>query len=142
MAGDLYDDAIKSLAKKAQPCRLAAPTQTVKVDNPLCGDRITLDLELAGRNIRDVGFAVRGCLLCEAAAVVLKTAAHQQRVDVAAEFLNTVHEYLRRPTTETHDHDFVVAGLSEFTVFAPVRAFRSRHRCVALPFEALNRALQ
>ena len=41
------------------------------VDNPLCGDRVTLDLNLADGRVREVGHKVRGCLLCQAAAAAI-----------------------------------------------------------------------
>src|SRR6516164_8127994 len=51
--------------------RLAAPQLSATVDNPLCGDRVTIDLALADGRIAAVGHQVRGCLLCEAAAEII-----------------------------------------------------------------------
>lgn len=47
------------------------PTETATVDNPLCGDRVTIDVKLAGGKLAAIGHQVRGCLLCEAAAATI-----------------------------------------------------------------------
>src|SRR6516162_11673053 len=70
--------------------RLAAPHLSATVDNPLCGDRVTIDLALADGRIAAVGHQVRGCLLCEAAAEIIadhapgKTAAELAMAGAAA----------------------------------------------------------
>ncbi|HSJ99159.1 MAG TPA: iron-sulfur cluster assembly scaffold protein, partial [Myxococcota bacterium] len=72
MNDELYHQAILELARKARGAsRLEAPQASVTVDNPLCGDRVTLDLSLADGRVREVGHRVRGCLLCQAAAVAI-----------------------------------------------------------------------
>ena len=72
MNDQLYHQAILELAKQArQASRLEAPQASVTVDNPLCGDRVTLDLNLADGRVREVGHKVRGCLLCQAAAAAI-----------------------------------------------------------------------
>ena len=67
MKDDLYQKAIVDLAKRARTMpRLENPDLSVTVDNPLCGDRVILDLTLKGDVIEAVGHKTRGCLLCEA----------------------------------------------------------------------------
>ena len=39
------------------------------------------------------------------------------------------------------ENETVVDDWEELDVFLPVQAAKSRHRCVLLPFEALNKAL-
>ena len=113
--------------------RLARPHGSATVDNPLCGDRVTIDVELGPpARVARVGHVVRGCVLCEAAAVLIAEQAPEREVAT-----------LRRAGA-----DVVVAlkeGMSfpwpELEMFAPVRDVRSRHRCVGLPFEALAAAI-
>ena len=70
MTDELYHQAILELAKQAgRTPRLEDPDASVTVDNPLCGDRVTLDLRLADGRVAAVGHKVRGCLLCQAAAM-------------------------------------------------------------------------
>jgi nitrogen fixation NifU-like protein len=136
MNDELYHQVILELAKRARDGgRLEAPQASVTVDNPLCGDRITLDLNLADGRVREVGQKVRGCLLCQAAASVIG----QRSPGEAPATLREVARALRSAIANSSD----TAGefWPELAAFAPVHAHKSRHDCVLLPFEALIQAL-
>jgi len=136
MTDQLYHQAILELAKQAgRTPRLEAPDASVTVDNPLCGDRVTLDLSLADGRVGAVGHKVRGCLLCQAAAAVI--AARAPGETPAA--LLAIAERLGRAVRK--DPAMAECLWPELEAFAPVHAHRSRHDCVLLPFEALTRAL-
>ena len=133
MSGDLYQDALMALAKDASHAGvLAPPAVSVMRDNPLCGDRVTLDLLREGDRIVDIRHKVRGCILCRAAASALtatmvgKTSAD---LNLARDQMQTV--LAGRPVSE----EFQVFG-----VFAPVASAKSRHSCVLLAFDALDAA--
>lgn len=133
-ADALYGDALKALAEESRrQGRLAHPDATATVDNPLCGDRITLDVALDGERIAAIGHEVKGCLLCEAAAAVVTAEARGHTRAQTADWSRQVKTFLK-----AEDAPAPVDGLEPF---APVRRFRSRHRCVALAFEALAKAL-
>jgi nitrogen fixation NifU-like protein len=136
MSDELYHQAILELAKRArQARRLEAPDASVTVDNPLCGDRVTLDLALANGRVREVGHKARGCLLCQAAAVAIAERAPGETPDALREVAGALGDAIgRAPET---------AGRlwPELAAFAPVHAHKSRHECVLLPFDALIRAL-
>ena len=55
-----------ALAKsKTGAGKLAAPTKSARRDNPLCGDRVTIDVRLdETATIAEIAHQVRGCLLC------------------------------------------------------------------------------
>jgi nitrogen fixation NifU-like protein len=136
MSDQLYHQAILELAKQGREAgRLEAPQASVTVDNPLCGDRVTLDLNLAEGRVRAVGHKVRGCLLCQAAAAVIG----RRAPGAMPAILRTV----ARDLSDAIDRAPEAAGKSwpELAAFAPVHAHKSRHECVLLPFEALIRAL-
>ena len=113
--------------------RLAHPHGSATVDNPLCGDRVTIDVELGppGKVAR-VGHVVRGCVLCEAAAVLVAERAPERGLEELLRAGAGVDSALR---------DGASFPWPELEMFAPVRGVRSRHRCVGLPFEALAAAL-
>jgi nitrogen fixation NifU-like protein len=52
--------------------------------NPLCGDRITLQLRLSGGAIAGVGFTGRGCAISQASASLLTDELKGKSVDDAA----------------------------------------------------------
>lgn len=131
---DLYHQAIMERAKRPVGAgRLDAPDASATVDNPLCGDRITLDLKLSDGMIAAVGHQVRGCALCQASASVIAATAVGQRPEAALAGRNTLREVLGGKDAE--------APWADLGIFAPVRRHKSRHDCVLLPFEALARAL-
>lgn len=134
MSSQLYSDAILATAKARHGHgRLDHPDGTATCDNPLCGDRVTVDLRLAGAEVAELAQLTRGCVLTQAAAAVLAEHLH----DVPAADLAAATAEIKR----------LLAG-EEFTprwpelaMFAPVHAVRSRHECVLLPFEAAAAAL-
>jgi nitrogen fixation protein NifU and related proteins len=50
---------------------LAEPTVSLEVDNPLCGDRLTIDLLLQDGVVADMAFTGRGCAISQASASIL-----------------------------------------------------------------------
>lgn len=133
MSQTLYQDRIVALAKSRTGAgTLAAPTAKAMKDNPLCGDRVSMEIRLDehGR-IAELAHKVRGCALCEASAAALTPRAIGQ---TAAQVAGLRHEI-----------DAVLSGQSQgsgdFSAFVPVAEHRSRRDCVTLPFEALRAAL-
>ena len=136
MKDALYHQAILELARQTRAdARLAAPQASVTLDNPLCGDRITLDLSLAEGKVSEVGHRVRGCLLCQAAAAVIASRAPGETPQALRTFARDLADALAGRT------DLAGGSWSELAAFAPVRPHKSRHDCVLLPFQALTQAL-
>jgi nitrogen fixation NifU-like protein len=142
MKDDLYHQAILDLAREATGHgRLEAPQVSVRVDNPLCGDRVTLDLDMADGRVSALGHHVRGCLLCQAAATVIGARAPGR----SAAVLRATAERLRQLVVEgagAADGAAIEGLWPELAAFAPVHRHKSRHDCVLLPFMALGRALE
>lgn len=132
MSDALYQDALLKLAKEApRRGRLEPNDASVRLDNPLCGDRVRIDLRMSGPRIADLAHEVRGCVLCEAAAGAIgRLAIGLDRAGVA------------RLAAEA---DKALAGeapeIQELQAFSPVSKHRSRHDCVRLPFQALSKAV-
>ena len=133
---ELYQAALIARAKEGRARgRLSSPQRSVTLDNPLCGDRITLDVNLAGGRVTAVGHQVRGCLLCEASAEIIAAQAPGKTNVELAEATAAVTAILK-------DGAAAPGGeWSSLSVFAPVHRVKSRQECVLLPFEALAKAL-
>lgn len=129
-----YHDTIIAEAKAGHGAgRLEAPDRTLTCDNPLCGDRVTLDLDLTHGKVAAVAHRTRGCLLTQAAASLL--ARHAVGLDGAD---------ARRALADLQallQGEAMAPGWPDLAMFAPVAAVRSRHECVLLPFRALERLL-
>ncbi len=133
MSEALYHTALVARARTAfGKGKLADADASVTIDNPLCGDRVTLDLKVADGRIAAIGHEVRGCLLCEASAA-------------------TIAEFLRGSGRAEIDAIGAAAkrlmkdGAADpqwacLEIFTPVHLAKSRRECVLLPFEALTRA--
>ena len=59
-------------------------TATQEGANPLCGDRITLQLRVIGDQIAGVGFTGRGCAISQASASLLTDEVKGKPIDEAA----------------------------------------------------------
>ncbi len=133
MSDELYQARIVALAKsKTGAGKLPSPTKSARRDNPLCGDRVTIDVKVEDGRIAEIAHQVRGCLLCQASASALAATAVGRDAAGIAELRHDAERAIGREQGKTHD---------PFDAFEPVADHRSRHECVLLPFEALKDAL-
>jgi nitrogen fixation protein NifU and related proteins len=116
--------------------RLAGATHDATVDNPLCGDVITVQARIAGDTVQDIAFEGRGCALSRAAASIMTTLV-QGRTPDAARRLAAAFEHF----VQTAPDAAIPEKLGELRAFAGVRQFRSRRVCALLAFRALMHAL-
>jgi nitrogen fixation NifU-like protein len=135
VSAELYHAALVARAREAfGEGRIAGAAASITVDNPLCGDRVTLDLETGDGAVKAIGHEVKGCLLCAAAAATI-AAFGQNRSPSELREMSTAARALMKDGAPVPDK---FAGLR---VFTPVHAAKSRRDCVLLPFEALGKAL-
>jgi nitrogen fixation NifU-like protein len=135
MSSELYHSELVARARQAfGEGRLAGAAASITVDNPLCGDRVTLDLERSGGTVTAIGHAVKGCLLCEAAAATIAEFGRNRSPSELREMALVAKALMKEGTPVPEKF----AGLR---VFTPVHAAKSRRDCVLLPFEALGKAL-
>ncbi len=134
MSDAIYNEAIKAAARdRSHAGRLASPDASADCDNPLCGDRITLDVKLGEGRIADIAHKTRGCMLTEAAASLVAGHAAEVPPRKIAALLEDVRKFLDGSGPPPWP---------DLAMFEPVRAVRSRHECVILPFQALAEAAQ
>lgn len=136
MSDPLYHAEILDLAKAGRSiARLEPADVSARVDNPICGDRVTVDLAIRDGRVTAVGAKVQGCALCQAATAIIAAEAVGAPAEGLLAVRDAVAAYL---AGKGGDDDLPWARLA---VFAPVRAARSRHDCVMLPFKAAVRAI-
>jgi len=134
VSADLYHRRILEVAKEAAGSgRLESPDVVVEQDNPLCGDRIRLELALDEGIVRDLAHTTRGCLLARAAASLLARAAPGRPLAELAGLHDRIARWLAGKG-EMPD------GVPDLDIFAPARGVKSRHECVLLPFAAMAEA--
>ena len=113
MSDQLYQEKIVALAKaKTGAGKLENPTKSARRDNPLCGDRVTIDVRLDGQGkIAEIAHQVRGCLLCQASASALSSVAVGRDASGIAEIRHDAERAVGREAGEARE---------PFAAFAPV----------------------
>lgn len=104
--------------------------------NPLCGDRLSLYVNLDGDRISEVKFDGSGCAISVASASLLTEAVRgKTRAEVKALF-DDMHSLLTR-----HDSSVDPAKLGKLAALSGVREFPARVKCASLCWHTLNAAL-
>jgi nitrogen fixation NifU-like protein len=104
--------------------------------NPLCGDRLTVYVNLEGEKIAAASFDGAGCAISVASASLLTEAVKgKSRAEVQALF-EQVHALLTQ-----QDAPADVASLGKLAALSGVREFPARVKCASLCWHTLNAAL-
>lgn len=136
---DLYQQVILDHNRSPRNFRvIESPDRCAVGDNPLCGDRITVYLELDGDKIRDVSFHGSGCAISQASASLMTAAVLGKACSEAEVLFRRFHRML----TASPDHPTDREELGKLAAFAGVRRFPARVKCANLPWHTLHAALQ
>ena len=133
---DLYRDVIVDHNRKPRNRgRLDAATHRAEGDNPLCGDRLRLFLEVRDDVIRDLRFEHSGCAISTASASLMSEAVKgRSRAEVDALF-DAVHRMLTTRDAVSG------ASLGKLAALGGVREFPARVKCASLAWHTLRGAL-
>jgi nitrogen fixation NifU-like protein len=133
----LYQATIVEHDRAPRNCgALAAATHAATVDNPLCGDVVTVQARIDDSVVREIAFDGRGCALSRAAASIMTTMVRDRTTEDSRELAAAFERFVH-----TAPDAAIPEELGELRAFAGVRRFRSRRVCALLPFRALTRAL-
>lgn len=133
----LYNARIMELAEDIPlDGRLKEPDATASVRSPLCGSRITVDLQIRDGIITDYRHVVRACTLGQAAASIM--ARHVVGKSVAE--VIRVGDALRAMLKEKQPLPADV--WDDLQILTPVQDFKSRHGSVMLSFDAVKKAVK
>lgn len=116
--------------------RLAGATHHATVDNPLCGDVITVQARIVDGAVQDIAFEGRGCALSRAAASIMTTMVQGGTPDAARRLATAFEHFVQSAPDAAIPED-----LGDLRAFAGVRRFRSRRVCAMLAFRTLMQAL-
>lgn len=115
---------------------LPAATHQAALDNPLCGDQVTMRLRVDGDRIVEAAFEARGCAVSRAAASLWTERLTGCSLAEATDLLERYARFCAEPPEAPMDE-----ALGELIALAGVRAARSRRLCATLPSRALEQAL-
>jgi nitrogen fixation NifU-like protein len=115
---------------------LADATRVVAGVNPLCGDKMTLYVKLAGGKIEDIRFQGTGCAISVASSSLMTERVKGQPVGVALQLFDKVHDLL----TGSRERE-PAADLDKLAALGGVREYPSRVKCASLGWHALKSAV-
>jgi len=135
---ELYQSVI--LDHNKQPRNFRKPESancSAEGSNPLCGDRVTVYLEVKDGVIADAGFQGSGCAISTASASLMTQAIKGQPIEAVEKLFEGFHTMVtsdprREPESE---------ALGKLSVFAGVREFPMRIKCATLAWHAMREAI-
>jgi nitrogen fixation protein NifU and related proteins len=105
--------------------------------NPLCGDRLTVHVDVEDGLIRNVAFEGAGCAISRASASLMTDAIKGRSLAEAEQLFEEFHQMV----TSGVDGQ-VEEALGKLAVFCGVREYPSRVKCASLAWHTLHAALE
>jgi nitrogen fixation NifU-like protein len=134
---DLYQEVILDHNKRPRNFRtIEGASHHAEGHNPLCGDRLSLYVQVDGDRISDVAFQGSGCAISKASASLMTDAVKGQSVGDAREMFQRFHRMVTTPPDQPVEH------LGKLSVLAGVREFPVRVKCASLAWHTLKAALE
>ncbi len=135
---DLYQQVILDNNKKPRNFRkLEEANRSAEGYNPLCGDQLTVYLQLEDEVVKDVSFEGSGCAISKAAASMMTQAVKGKTKQEAENLFDEFH----RMVTGQLDEEATPNNLGRLTIFSGVRDFPARVKCASLSWHTMHAAL-
>ncbi len=112
------------------------PTSQARGFNPLCGDKLTVYVDVLDNRVRDISFVGCGCAISQSSASLMTDVMMGKTVIEAHQLFERFHTML------TSDETVPDLSLDKLTVLAGVRAFPARVKCATLAWHTLEAALK
>jgi len=137
---DLYQELILHHSRKPRHYgELARPTHAATGDNPLCGDRYDVQLEVdAAGIIRDAAFEGAGCAISKSSASLMLDAI----VGLSREEFEALYETFHAVVLGELKGEEAEAKLGKLAAFAGIWKYPSRVKCAILCWHAVHSALK
>ena len=135
---ELYQQVILDHNKKPRNFRkLESANYQAEGYNPLCGDQLTVYINLEDDLVTDVGFEGSGCAISKASASMMTQAVKGK----SKEQVETLFKEFHSMVTGELDEETEDNGLGNLRIFAGVREFPVRVKCATLPWHTMHAAL-
>jgi nitrogen fixation NifU-like protein len=105
-------------------------------NNPLCGDRLTVSVQLEGERVADIRFEGKGCAISTASASLMTEAVKGKDRAAIRTLFEAVHALLTQPQVGP------APALGKLAALSGVREFPARVKCASLCWHTLNAALE
>ena len=115
---------------------LADPDRAAEGDNPLCGDRVRVEVRLDGERLAEVGFTGSGCAISTASASIMTELVRGHSESEARELCARFQSALTGGSAPE-----ALVELGELAALGGVREFPMRVKCATLAWHTLRAAL-
>ena len=134
---DLYQDLILDHQKNPRNFgELAGANHHADGFNPLCGDKIALDLKVNAEGvIEDLKFKGSGCAISKASASMMTMALKGKKAEEAEKMFHLFHDMVMGKEGAK------ASDLGKLKVFAGVRDYPARVKCASLAWHTMEAAL-
>ena len=133
---DLYQEVILDHNKRPRNFRsIEGASHHADGYNPLCGDKLSLTVQVDGDQIADVAFVGSGCAISKASASLMTDTLKGKSVAEAKALFERFHRMVTTPP------DQPVEDMGKLSVLAGVREFPVRVKCASLAWHTFKAAL-
>lgn len=133
---DLYQQVIIDHSKRPRNLRrIDHADKMADGYNPLCGDKVTIYLKLAGDVITDLSFEGSGCAISTASVSMLTEFLKGKKVAEVGEYFKKFQLLVTTDAAPATD-------LNKLVIFHGVREFPTRVKCATLAWHTLKSALE
>jgi len=108
---------------------------TVDMNNPTCGDRIQLQLQVEGDEVKDVKFNGEGCSISMSSASMMTEAIKGKKKDEALKMAGLFSEMMLGEDVDAEDD----IGLEDIDALKGVAKFPARIKCATLAWKAMEK---
>ncbi|MGH6989712.1 MAG: Fe-S cluster assembly sulfur transfer protein SufU [Stellaceae bacterium] len=139
---DLYQDIVLDHGQHPRNFHaLDHPSHVANGHNPLCGDRVTVYVELDGDNIKEVSFEGRGCAISQASASLMTEILKGKTLAEADALFKSFHAKVTggEETSLPEDLEEDAERLEPLT---GVKTYPARVKCATLAWHAFEAALK
>ena len=136
---ELYQELIIDHSKRPRNFRvLEGADRKAEGFNPLCGDQVTVYLELDNGRIKNIGFQGKGCAISTASTSVMTETLKGKTLAEAEALFEIFHGLV----TGKPPAGGKAPELGKLAVFSGVSEFPARVKCATLAWHTLNAALK
>ena len=133
---ELYQETILDHNRNPRNHReIVNPTCQARGFNPLCGDKLTVYVNIDNNTIKDLSFLGCGCAISQASSSLMTETLVGKTVSEAHEIFERFHHML------TQDDD-VPSTMDKLSVLSGVRVFPARVKCATLAWHTVEAALK
>ncbi|HXH10961.1 MAG TPA: SUF system NifU family Fe-S cluster assembly protein [Alphaproteobacteria bacterium] len=136
---ELYQELIIDHSKRPRNFRtLEGANRKAEGYNPLCGDKVTVYIDVDGDRVADIGFEGKGCAISTASASVMTETVKGKSLAEAEALFEIFHNLV----TGKPPADGKTPELGKLAVFSGVSEFPARVKCATLAWHTLHAALK